>query len=308
MVQNAVHTLEFPTGDDCPVHGDLYLPPGGPTRAIVILSHGFKGYRSWGFFPYLARALRDAGLLALSIDFSHNGRSTGGERRIPAGDATTPHGPAPVTEYPRRDLFARNTIRREVDDLSVVIRGIGGGALADYMSSPPCIGLYGHSRGGVVTIINALEHPSVRAICTWATPGDPDTFTEEQKQKWRREGAYNFALAEDGIPLSVSVSYLDDLEGSHADYQVARLAGSLRVPHLVVHGAADVVVPGKSAHQLPEATSALDDQQLLILKTGHTFGVSYPFSSTNRTPDALAEAVTETVNWFKDRLEGRGSA
>ncbi len=47
MAENTVHTLEFPTGGDFPVRGDLYLPPGGPTRAIVILAEAVTETVTW---------------------------------------------------------------------------------------------------------------------------------------------------------------------------------------------------------------------------------------------------------------------
>ncbi|MFQ5512465.1 MAG: alpha/beta hydrolase family protein [Candidatus Krumholzibacteriia bacterium] len=302
MVQHAVHTVEIASGDNTPVRGDLYLPPSTRPRGVVVLAHGFKGYRTWAFFPYLARSIRDAGMAALAIDFSHNGR--GGETGSVAAAAGLDSAASP---YPRADLFARNTIRREIADLSAVIRHLGGGGLDAFLAPSPWIGLHGHSRGGVVAILNALEHREVRAVCTWSAPPDPDTFTEKQKEKWRRKGVYDFVLAEDGIPLAVGLDYLDDLERNHEAYHVALRASALRVPLLVVHGEADMVVPVERARELHAAASNVQDKRLLILKTGHTFGISYPYSQTDEIPGALAQAVVETVGWFKNRLQAEVS-
>ncbi|MEE9269941.1 MAG: hypothetical protein V3V49_06735 [Candidatus Krumholzibacteria bacterium] len=316
MTEKAVHTIEVPTGDDFPVYGDLYMPASGSPLGIVVLTHGFKGYRTWGFFPYLARSLRDAGMAAFAMDFSHNGRSAGGgpaEREAQEPSAGTAEGhtagssdPTAASPYPHPGLFSRNTIRREIDDLAAVIRYIEDGGLGDYFASPPPIGLHGHSRGGVVAILNTLEHPEVNAVCTWATPDDPDTFTTAQKEKWRRKGVYDFVLAEDGIPLSVSVAYLDDLEGNHAAYHVAERARALRVPLLVVHGEADMVVPVAGARRLHAAPESLDDKRLLILRTGHSFGLAYPYSPASTTSQALTDAVAETVDWFKTHFASGG--
>jgi len=35
-----------------PIRGDFEIPEGA--RALVVIAHGFKGFKDWGFFPWLA--------------------------------------------------------------------------------------------------------------------------------------------------------------------------------------------------------------------------------------------------------------
>ena len=114
MTTNPTVTFEIPTSDDKPVWADLYTPgtDTGPLGSIVILCHGLKGYRRWGFVPLLARSLSGAGIAAMAIDFSHNG--------VAGGDGGASGGRV----YPYPEMFRNNTLDRERNDLAAVIRWV----------------------------------------------------------------------------------------------------------------------------------------------------------------------------------------
>src|SRR5262245_46416336 len=105
--------LSIPTRDEHPVLADWYPPLIGDNsvKYVIVMSHGFKGHRRWGFIPLLAARLAVSGFGALAIDFSHNGR-------VPE-DGSTAAGSAQVIAP---SLFRANTIARELDDLAAVLR------------------------------------------------------------------------------------------------------------------------------------------------------------------------------------------
>ena len=262
------------------MRGDLYLPSGCAPSGIVILCHGFKGYRNWGFFPYLGGRLAAAGIGALSIDFSFSGTIDGA--------------------VVRPDLFRRNTLKREHEDLALVLRSLRDNGLGGRLGEGLPVGLFGHSRGGVSAFLCALEEDRVRALCTWATPDHPDHFTARQKARWRERGEYDFADAGDGRRLALASGFLDDLEKNHDVYDLRRRSERLRVPHLIVHGQADIVVRADRARLLHEAEGGLREKKIVILSTGHAFGVT----KSDRAPVAepprpLVEASDATVDWFQ---------
>ncbi len=302
MLAPPVETIEIPTADGFAVRGDLYLSAEQPPSGIVVLCHGFKGYKNWGFFPYLAARLASAGIDAFSIDFSFNG--TFPENRD-AGDRaadTQAHArgaPRVKTRYPRPDLFRRNTLKREREDLALVLRFVGENGLGQHVGARAPLGLFGHSRGGVAAFMNALENNDISALCTWAMPDDPDHFTPRQKTRWREKGDYEFADAQDGTRLSLSSGFLDDLDTNRDAYDLRRRAGALRVPHLIVHGKADIVVRVDRARLLHEAERGLRDRRMLILATGHTLGLTASSSVvTDEPPRPLVEACGASVDWF----------
>jgi len=287
MMSGTLETILIPTEDDFPVRADLYLPEA-PASGIVVLCHGFKGWKRWGFFPFMAENLRAAGFAALCINFSHNGA---GDLEATVGE---PH-------YPRTDLFRLNTVAREYSDLGHVLRFIRGGGIESLGDAP--IGLFGHSRGALVTLLHALEEDDFAAICTWSTPLGADIWSDEQKEKWRRKGQLDFTDAGDGSKLSVCASYLDDVAANAERYELRTRIPKLRVPHLFVHGSEDLVVESTCATVLHDAEEQAT-KKIVMVATGHTFGIPYPQPLEPGPPVvALRSASDETVTWFDTHLK-----
>ncbi len=271
---------EIATSDEFPVVADVYEPAGGaPATRAVILCHGFKGHRRWGFIPLLAERLAGAGIAAMAMDFSHNGRTLNG-----------------AAGFGAPDRFAANTIARERTDLGAVTawarKGAGGHIAADGR-----LGLWGHSRGGVAAILAALDDASIPAIVTWSTAAHPDFYTARQKERWRSDGGYRFTDNETGTPLELGLGYLDDIEQRHDEYELARRAHRLSAAHLIVHGDKDLAIPVEDAVRLYETPTMKADKKLLRLLTGHTFGYE-----AGTVGDALDRALTSTVEWFDEYL------
>jgi fermentation-respiration switch protein FrsA (DUF1100 family) len=283
-------TIRVPTGDEHPVWGDLYLPP--VPKGLCILCHGFKGYRTWGFLPWLAGCLSSSGLAALSIDFSYNGTilsgGDGAEARRARGE-----------RYVDPDLFGRNTLSRERSDLAYVIRHILSGGLGDAVDPHLPLGLMGHSRGGISAILNALEFEEVEAVASWATPAHADIFTDEQKRKWRAAGRIEFTDSASGASLTVEKAYLQDMEENYDLYDIEQAAARLRTPYLIIQGTADLAVPPEAAVRLYRAGAFRYSRRLVLVRSGHTFGTAGTFSGP---PEALKRAGDETVVWFTNHL------
>ncbi|HLQ22774.1 MAG TPA: hypothetical protein VK132_06200, partial [Gemmatimonadales bacterium] len=43
------------------------------SRPAVVVVHGFKGFKDWGFWPEMASRLRSAGYGVVRFNFSHSG-------------------------------------------------------------------------------------------------------------------------------------------------------------------------------------------------------------------------------------------
>jgi pimeloyl-ACP methyl ester carboxylesterase len=289
--------LAIPTRDSHPVLADWYAPLAGPetVRRMVVMCHGFKGHRRWGFIPLLAARLGAGGFGALAIDFSHNGRVP--EDGTPIASGTPVVAPA---------LFRANTIARELDDLAAVLRwvrdpALGGRAL--HLGRDVAIGLWGHSRGGVVSILTALEDASVQALVSWSASAHPDHFTDRQKMMWREKGELAFKDYNGGTPLSMDVSLLDDIERHREEYAAADRAVDLSMPHLIVHGEHDPTVPVKDSYRYYDTPTIRADKKLLRLLTGHTYGYDDGFIAS----EALENATKATLEWFETYLRPASS-
>ena len=55
---------------------DIRRPVGAGARPIIIVCHGFKGFKDFAFFPYTSRKLCEQGLAVVTMNFSGNGIGT----------------------------------------------------------------------------------------------------------------------------------------------------------------------------------------------------------------------------------------
>src|ERR1700690_4053947 len=94
------------SNEGLPIRGTLEMPSGHP-GALVVIVHGFKGFRQWSFFPWLAEQLALSGIASCRFDMSRNG--------IGDGDPE---------QFDRLDLFADDTYSRQLSDLRRVLEKI----------------------------------------------------------------------------------------------------------------------------------------------------------------------------------------
>ena len=275
-------TLESRLGE--PIHGDLRLPEAPGPHPVVVCCHGFKGFKDWGFHPWLGERLAGAGLAAVHFNFSRNG--------VRAADG----------DIEDLDAFARNTLSIERDDLDTVLDSVLTGGL-DPSLDPSRLGLLGHSRGGGIALLGASERPEVKALVTWAAVSHFDRIGDEAVlAEWRRSGVYEVLNARTGQQLPMGVGFLDDVLGNRARLDLHAAAGRRDVAWLIVHGRADETVPFAEARALQAAAEGRASL-LAIDGGGHTFGAVHPFAGP--TPH-LEEAAGATVGHLRRALGAPG--
>jgi pimeloyl-ACP methyl ester carboxylesterase len=268
-------------GPDRPVHIDLRTCAPGRSRPIVIVCHGFLGYKRWGFFPYVSERLAEAGYHVITISFSMNGV-----------DERTGRFSSPVD-------FARNTISREIDDLRRVCRFVRRGGTLPTAVPGKAWAYVGHSRGGSVMILVAAEFPEVRSLVTWSTPGRLDRYSKRRKELWKRDGALIFTDARSPEPLKLDYSYYEDIDRNRAAFDLAAALSRLGVPHLMVHGEGDAAVTVRAAARLLAAPRGAPRRFEVIHGAGHTFNVKHPMA---RPTAALEHALALTEAWLAETL------
>src|SRR3989339_708969 len=114
----------------------------------LVFVHGFKGFKDWGFGPYLGEYFANRGFFVITFNFSHNGI---GENK---------------TEFNELEKFAKNTFSREVRELNEIISAFRNDFFEVKGNTP--LGLIGHSRGGAIVLLTASKRTDVDAIVTWA--------------------------------------------------------------------------------------------------------------------------------------------
>jgi pimeloyl-ACP methyl ester carboxylesterase len=278
-VRHERFVLENAAGD--PIRGDVRRAGTGRADAAIVICHGFKGFKDWGFFPYVAEQLSArTGYPAISFNFSGSG----------IGDD--------LLNFTELDRFEANTFSKELADLQVVLDAAESGELP---SLEPCgrFGLLGHSRGGIATIITGAEDGRVGGIVTWNAVGYIDRWSEEKKEEWRREGRIEILNARTGQMMPLGIGTLEDYERNRERLDLQKAAGRLEVPYLIVHGTADESVSIEDGELLAEAAPSATTRFLKVEGAGHTFGAVHPFRGTT---DELERAIEESAGWFAEHL------
>ena len=271
----------IPSGDGTGrILGTSHLPSGEPTGR-VLLGHGFKGYKDYGFLPWLSRRLCEAGHVVHRFNFGGSGMDHG-------------HGPFDPA------AFQADTWNRQVEDAVELLRAVGADELP---GGPGPVLLVGHSRGGVTSLLAAGRHAgtdalaSLRGVATLASPSGCLGLEASDRARLLTEGSLESPSSRTGQMLRIGRAFLQEQLDDPEGHDPLRQAGRVRVPVLVVHGMADDAVPVESAHQLVGALGDL--ATLRIIEGGnHVFNVPNPFPMEHGEPSPQLDEVARSLVQF----------
>ncbi len=279
MISERSFSLETPDGET--LRGEVRTPRARETDTGILVLHGFKGFRRWGFFPTLCESLARAGHTVVSFDFSRNGVGPGG------------------LDFDELEAFAQNTFSRELDEALQVGWAFREGDLG--VPAPRRLGLLGHSRGGGIAVLAADRGP-FDALVTWAAVATFDRWPDAVKEAWRRDGRIHIPNARTGQAMPLDRALLDDLETNRETLDIEAAAGRVDLPWLIVHGTDDTAVDPADSERLLEAQPRATSR--MIEGAGHTFGATHPFEGVG--PE-LESALEATIRHF-ERALGPGLA
>lgn len=279
----AERRFEIRSAEGLPIRGVLDLPPD--PRGLVVIVHGFKGFKEWGFFPWVGSRFAACGVASARFDLSRSGI---GER---------------PGEFDRLDLFADDTWTREIADLERVLAWVAG---VPELEGLPLF-LMGHSRGAGVAILGArAANGGVRGIVTWGGIARADRWSDEVKKEWRARGVLEVPNVRTGQVMRISTAVIDELEARRAELDLQAAVRQLECPLLVVHGGADETVPASEAEDL--AGAAGNASLVVIRGATHTFGARHPFDAVPRELSLAMHATLGFVNaycrarWMASRI------
>jgi len=267
-----------------PIFGNTHRPEGDPT-GVMLIAHGFKGYKDYGMFPRLAQTLAERGFIAHRFNFSHSGMTN------------------TIETFERPDLFARDTWNKQVTDLREVIRAVANGDIAG--KQLPFV-LFGHSRGGVSALLTAgryagddeLPYPS--GIVTAAAPATCNTMSEQQQQQLLDEGSITIESSRTGQELNINAAYLQEQLDDPEAHDVLALVKKITCPLLIVHGDEDPTVPPEHAEMLGKAAGD-NAEMMLIGRADHVFNTPNPLPVDQDAPPELQQMM-KAVGEFAGRV------
>ena len=287
LVRRVPFELPLVAGDR--LRGDVRFPAHdasagvseGRDTSVIVVCHGFKGFKDWGFFPFVAERLA-IGTGSTVVSFNFSGSGVGPD----------------LESFTDLEGFGRNTFSREVADLEAILDGLRIGRLGDARLDPPdSVGLIGHSRGAAAAILVGARRPEVRAVVTWSGIGSVFRYEEWFAESLGDGDVMEVVNARTGQRLPLYRDVLDDLRSNRAALDMEAAASRLGPALLIVHGTADEAVPVAEAYELRRAAG--DADLAIIDGAGHTMDATHPFPGTN---PRLDEAVRRTVSHFERRM------
>jgi len=262
------------------IHVNVRYPELSESLPLVLLVHGFKAWKDWGFFPYVAESIAESGAICINFSSSLCGV------------------PPEADDYIYPDKFARNTISQELEDIKYVIDSFRKGN-PDFNANNLWNGkicLIGHSRGGSLSIFTAANDKSIDKLITWCPIEKFVRFSKRQIEECKKIGYIEFEDSRTGKQLRINKSYLDDYYNNAEEYNPLIKVRELRIPILFIHGKQDVTVPYGESRALFEQVQDSNSSYVFIENTGHTFGIQHPFIQTTQ---ALEEVLKHTIEFIK---------
>ncbi len=264
-----------------PIAGDLRFVNDGKLKPAIFIMHGFKGFKDWGFFPYISEKFATAGAITVCYNFSLNGMVEGSD----------------LVE--NLDDFANNTISQELEDSLFIISKFKEASLLDSSLLKENwngkIFLLGHSLGGAISVLTAKFNPEIEKIALWASISTFNRYTDRQKQIWRQKGFNEFQITRTGQVLRMNLEYMEDVIRNSEKYDLVKSMAEIKAESLIIHGRQDFTVRFAEAQALYDAA----DKNKVILAdikhTGHTFGIEHPFTKTSK---ALETVLETTIKFY----------
>lgn len=263
------------------IRGDLRYREDSRDVPAIIICHGFKGFKDWGFFPYLSEVLADAGYATICFNFSRNGVGSD---------------PFNFTEL---DTFAENNYSHELSDLDVIYRAIKDKKLGNGIINVDNIGMLGHSRGGGVAILYCRRNPEISTLVTWSSIATVHRYTEEEIKLWKHQGFIEIENKRTKQVMRLNRVLIDDLEKNKKDLDILDAASQIDIPVLVIHGENDEAVALSEGQQIFDRISNTEKQFEILENGSHTFNITHPMDSRSAQ---FETALDLTENWFDKHL------
>lgn len=252
------------------IYGNTTEPSTSP-RGIIFIAHGFKGYKDYGMFPWLAQQIAEQGHIVHRFNFSHSGMA--------AGD-----GP-----FERPDLFEKDTWNHQVEDLAILTNEF-------YKDGLPMI-LLGHSRGGVSCLVAAARGAvEIDGVITLSAPATCNPMTSQMQEELLSKGFIESPSSRTDQMLYVGRAFLQDQLDDPASHDLLPLVETIQSRLLVIHGETDPTVSVESAVAI---AGAGQQTTLVRIPNGdHVYNTPNPFPLNNAPSTQLAAVWNAIQSWL----------
>jgi pimeloyl-ACP methyl ester carboxylesterase len=249
-------------------------------KAVIVFVHGYKGYKDWGAWNLMEDFFLKANYGFVKLNLSHNGGSID----------------QPI-DFPDLQAFGENRYSYEVNDLNTIIEETDRIIRQECMLDIP-IYLIGHSRGGGVAILTAVNNATVRKVVSLAGISNIASRFPigDDLLEWERSGVLYVMNGRTKQDMPHFYSFYQDYRKNEDTLNIESAAENLSVPFLQVHGDMDLAVSISEGQSVARWT----DTRLAVIKgAGHTFGVAQPWEGQNMPPD-MKVVVEKMLDFFEE--------
>lgn len=265
--------------DDNHISGDFFYKDFSEKKPLIIISHGFKAHKDWGFFPYTAQKFCDANFLVITFNFSMNGFDNSSN------------------SFKYVEKFAHNTVSLEIKDLENLIEFLSNKSRLSFQLDKfwnKELYLLGHSRGAAISLIVAKKNLNITKLALWNPIATFDRWTARQKEIWQEKGFLEFKDNSLNLNLKIDIKYLKDIQNN--EYNLIKAINLIKKPLLLLYCEQDKIVKKSEFEQLINNIESKFKYIVNIPNTGHTFGIS---EKMQKSTEQLDYAINKTIEFFK---------
>ena len=260
---------------------DAFYPETSEKLPLVIFAHGYKGYKDWGAWNFMAEKFAEAGFFFVKFNFSHNG--------------TTIENPKDFADL---EAFGNNNFTKEMSDYDAVLNYFYDHPKIDQSK----IAIIGHSRGGGISVIKAFEDERVKALISLAGVSHFGYRfpSGERLEEWKNNGVMFSENARTKQQMPHYYQFFEDYKNNEDRFSVQRCAQNLTKPFLIIQGTNDEAVKDKEAFLLNEWCKT---SELFIMENAnHVFGAKEPWTE-DFMPKDLDIAAEKMINFLKNNFD-----
>ncbi|GAB1856104.1 alpha/beta fold hydrolase [Flavobacteriaceae bacterium MHTCC 0001] len=256
-----------------PILADVFFNSSLP-KPIVIFCHGYKGFKDWGAWDVMAKAVANQGVFFIKFNFSHNGGTV--EQPI---------------DFPDLEAFGNNNYTKELDDLASVIDWICKNNIYKNEVDLNNITLIGHSRGGGIVTIKAEEDKRIAKVISLAGVCDyaKRTATLGDLEQWRKDGVKYVVNGRTKQQMPHFFQFYENFIENEERLTIKRAVSKLKIPYLIIHGNNDTSILIKEAYNLHKWNP--NSKLNIIDGADHVFNTKHPWGK-----DALSHELQLAVD------------
>ena len=273
MIKNQSN-ITIDGSDNRPILIDTTFNQNNVRRKVVVFSHGFKGFKDWGPFNKVATQFAKNDFTFVKFNFSHNG--------------TTIENPIDFVDL---DSFGNNNFCKELDDLGFVLDWV------EENLKPKEISLFGHSRGGGISMLKTAEDKRINKVISWASPSDfTSRMLKEKIAVWKEKGVAYIYNGRTKQNMPMYYQFYENCIANRYRINIKRAVEDMQIPQLIIHGSDDPTVKIEEAKSLNKWNSK--SQLHIIDGANHVLGGFHPYD-LDKFPTQLKEAIDVTIDFLK---------